>query len=388
VDTEHLVALDTQGTLDEISDTLRRQLDLFPDIENFQRARLFRAADGPYVLEIEYLADRGPSHQRRHLSDAAVDSLRLTIDGFLRRTAERPHIDHSGRGEFIFDQIILSLMLYGPAAPVLLDVSGSRSAVAAYMLTASAGFYVPYQLTRHTDVTHSHRHLAQYGSTRGIAYGLLLKHLLLGEGGVRRTAAYITGTSITSGAAGFAAADWLRCSRDQAELYGVMGDFGLLTGGGLAFVLNLYNDDATRRTGDVVTLVGAGAGLYAGKQLGGRHSYTRGDAYALRAGGLLGAIVALPVVNAAGSSSARVHMAGVLAGELAGISFTHSMLADKNLTLGEGLIITGGELAGLMLGLGLTYLVDTDGSFDDLAYFSSAAVGSLAGFSLTLRLFD
>jgi len=257
VDTEHLVALDTQGTLDEISDTLRRQLDLFPDIENFQRARLFRAADGPYVLEIEYLADRGPSHQRRHLSDAAVDSLRLTIDGFLRRTAERPHIDHSGRGEFIFDQIILSLMLYGPAAPVLLDVSGSRSAVAAYMLTASAGFYVPYQLTRHTDVTHSHRHLAQYGSTRGIAYGLLLKHLLLGEGGVRRTAAYITGTSITSGAAGFAAADWLRCSRDQAELYGVMGDFGLLTGGGLAFVLNLYNDDATRRTGDVVTLVGA-----------------------------------------------------------------------------------------------------------------------------------
>ena len=43
---EHLVALDTQGTLDEITGTLRRQLDLFPDIENFQRARLFRATDG------------------------------------------------------------------------------------------------------------------------------------------------------------------------------------------------------------------------------------------------------------------------------------------------------------------------------------------------------
>ena len=83
---------------------------------------------------------------------------------------------------------------------------------------------------------------------------------------------------------------------------------------------------------------------------GGHHSYTRGDAYALRAGGLLGAIVALPVVDATGTDNDRIHMAGALVGELAGISFTHSMLTDKNLTLGEGLIISGGELAGLMLG--------------------------------------
>ena len=388
VRTEHLVALDSQGTLEEITGTLRRQLDLVPDIENFQRARLFRGTDGLHVLEIEYLADLVPVRQRRHLTAAAVDSLRRTIDNLQGLRAKQDSLDHSGRGEFIFDQIVLSLLLYGPAAPVLLDVPGSRSALAAYMLTSSAGFYIPYRLTQHIDVTHSHRHLAQYGSTRGIAYGLLLKHMLTGDGGVRRTAAFITGTSITSGFAGFAAADWRRYSRGQAELYGVMGDFGLLTGVGLAFTLDLYNEDEFHRTGDLVSLMGAGAGLYAGELLGRRHSYTRGDAYALRAGGVLGTIVALPVVNASGTNSDRLHMAGALAGELAGISFTHSMLAEKNLTLGEGLIITGGELAGLMLGLGLTYLVDTDGNFDDLAYFSSAAVGSLAGFSLTFRLFD
>jgi hypothetical protein len=64
------------------------------------------------------------------------------------------------------------------------------------------------------------------------------------------------------------------------------------------------------------------------------------------------------------------------------------MLAHRDLTLGEGLIITGGELAGLMLGLGLTYLADTGGDFDELVYFSSAAAGSMAGFTLTLRMFD
>ena len=155
VHTEHLVALDTEGTLDEITGTLRRQLDLFPDIENFQRARLFRGTDGPYVLEIEYVADRGPSHQRRHLSDAAVDSLRQTIDGFLYLTAERHHIDHSGRGELIFDQIVLSLVIYGPTAPVILDLSGTHPSLAAYMLTSTAGFYIPYRLTQYTDVRHA-----------------------------------------------------------------------------------------------------------------------------------------------------------------------------------------------------------------------------------------
>ena len=207
VRTEHLVALDSQGTLQEITGTLRRQLALVPDIENFQRARLFRGTNGRYVLEIEYLADLGPSRQRRHLTAAAVDSLRQTIDGLLDLTAKRHHLDHSGRGEFIFDQIVMALAIYGPSAPVLLDVPGTRSAVAAYMLTSTTGFYVPYRLTRHTDVTHAHRHLAQYGSTRGIAYGLLFKHLLTGDGGIRRTAAFITGTSISSGVAGFAAAD-------------------------------------------------------------------------------------------------------------------------------------------------------------------------------------
>ena len=83
VRTEYLVTLDSQGTLEEITGSLRRQLDLVPDIENFQRARLFRGTDGLYVLEIEYLADLGPSHQRRHLTAAAVDSLRRTIDDLL-----------------------------------------------------------------------------------------------------------------------------------------------------------------------------------------------------------------------------------------------------------------------------------------------------------------
>jgi hypothetical protein len=388
VRTEHLVPLASQESLTQITPSLRAELDLFADIENFRRARLFRGTDGSYVLEIEYGTELRTSHQRQALTAAGVDSLRHSIDIHRRRLQDRPRLDHSGRGELIFDQIILSLMLYGPAAPAILDLSGARPAVAAYMLTSAAGFYIPYRLTRNRDVTHAQRHLTQYGSTRGIAYGLLLQHLLTGQGDSRRTAAFISGTSVASGIAGFQAAKWRQCSRGQAELYGVMGDFGLLTGSGLAFVSNLYNEDESRRAGHAMTLVGAAGGLYAGQWLGARQAYTRGDAFTLRAGGLLGAIVAVPIINATSTHSARAHVAGALAGEMAGIAYTHSMLADRDLTLGEGLIITGGELAGLMLGLGLTYLADTGGNFDELVYFSSAAAGSLAGFTLTLRIFD
>ena len=80
-------------------------------------------------------------------------------------------------------------------------------------------------------------------------------------------------------------------------------------------------------------------------------------------------------------------MAGALAGEVAAITLTDRLLEERDFTFGESLIVGGGQVAGTLLGLGLTYLADADDNFDDLAYFTSAAVGSFGGFALTFRLF-
>jgi len=391
--TEHVVPMDSGGRILEITPDLRRQLELFPEVEGFARARLFAGENGAHVLDITFRGGDRESRQLRPFSTAAVDSLRARLDAYLGRPQLGRSLDHSGRGELVFDGVVMSLAVYGPFAPVVLGVRGSRPGLAAYMLTCSAGFYAPYRLTRHTPVTQAHRNLTRYGATRGLVAGFFLKHLIMGSGtsgsddAPRAAFRFATGTSVSAAWLGFRCVNWRGYTHGQAEAVGVMGDFGLASGAGLAWVLGLYGEDRARRPGDAVTLACAGAGLWLGEQMARRQPYTQGDALVLRAGGVAGAIAALPLVNATGTESSRAHVAGTLAGGVAGIALTDHLLERCDFTFGESLIVSGGEVAGALLGLGLTYLADTDGEFDDLAYFTSAAVGGLGGFTLTFRLF-
>lgn len=402
--TEHLVPIDSGDSVLEITPSLRQQLDLFPEVEGFVRARLFAGEDGAHVLEITLSRSGRESRQLRSLATASVDSLRARLDAHLSRPRLGRGLDHSGRGKLVFDGVVMSVAVYGPFAPVVLGVRGTRPGLAAYMLTCSAGFYAPYRLTRDTDVTHAHRSLTLYGATRGVVAGFLLESLIMGSGGSdepgdersedgsddtpRAAFRFATGTSVSAAWLGFRAVRWRGYSLGQAETVGVMGDFGLATGAGLAWVTGLYDEDRALRAGDAMALTFGGAGLWLGERMGHRQPYTQGDAQVLRAGGVTGILAALPLVNATGTESSRAHVAGALVGEVAGIALTDHLLEGCSFSFGESLIVSGGQVAGTLLGLGLTYLADTDDNLDDLAYYTSAAVGSVGGFALTFRLFS
>ena len=388
VRTERPVSFDSQGTVSELTPALRRQLTLFPEIAGFERARLYCGDDSTFTLQIDYRDAGQEVRQLWAMTPAGVDSLRQLLDRHLATGRTRVGFDHAGRGELIFDSIVLSLVVYGPSAPVLLDVSGSRPSLATYMLTSAAGFYMPYRLTRYTDVTPTHRQLTQYGATRGIAWAFLLRHITMGGGGGPRSAyGFIDATSIGAACAGFRAVTWRGYSSGQAETVGVMGDVGLLNGLGVAWITGLYDEDHARRGGDAMVLTSTAAGLWMGDYLGRRQPYTRGDALVLRAGGFAGVVAALPLVNATGTSSDRAHVAAALAGQVGGIALTDRLLRERDFSFSEGLIVSGGELAGALLALGLTYLADLDGDFDELAYLTSAAAGSVGGLALTFHLF-
>lgn len=382
---ERPAAFDTTGRIERVGPGLRRRLSLFPDLGDFVEARLWRGHDGVHVVEVNYLPQGETAQWRRILTPAGLDSLRAPFDRYLASRRQGGGYNHSGRGELIFDSIVLSIVLYGPSAPVVLDVRGSRPGVAAYMLTSSAGFYVPYRLTRHRDVTHAHRQLTQYGATRGFISGFVLKHLVMGGGGYRANFRFANGASVAGALAGFHAVSSRGYSRGQSELVGVMGDFGLATGGCLATVIGWYGDD-TERAGDALVLASAGTGLWLGQRLGRYRHYTRGDAYVLRAGGVAGAIATLPFVDAAGTDGERAVNAAMAAGGAAGVILTDRIMASRDFTFGDGLIVSAGEIAGALLCMGLTYLADTGDNFDSLAYTTAAAVGSSGGFALTFRM--
>lgn len=382
---ERPAGFDSGGHVQLVGPDLRRQLSLWSDLPDFVEARLWRGDDGVHVLEVEYRLAGAPARQRRSLTPTGLDSLRGAFDRHLAGRTRGNGYDHSGRGELLFDSIVLGLAVYGPTAPVVLGVHGSRPGVAAYMLTSSAAFYLPYRLTRHRDVTRAHRQLTQYGATRGFVAGLLLKHMIMGGGEPNAYFRFANGASVAAAWAGFRAVDGRGYSHGQAELAGVMGDFGLATGGGLATVAGWYDNDGTARAGHGLVLASGAAGLWLGQRLGQRRHYTRGDAYILRAGGIAGALATLPFVDATGTRSARAFSGALVAGEVAGAVLTDRWLASRDYTFGDGLIASGGEIAGALLCMGLTYLADTGGDFDSLAYTTAAAAGSAGGFALTLR---
>jgi hypothetical protein len=229
-----------------------------------------------------------------------------------------------------------------------------------------------------------------YGATRGIVHGLLLEDLLLGEEGTFRTnLAAATFGSIAGAFLGFKAMDRTRLSIGQAELVGVMGDFGIAYGMSAAYIMDLYDDDeGWQRFADAVILTASGCGLGGGRWLSKREDYSAGDAYVLRAAGILGAHLALPMVDATGTENGKAYAAGMTLGSVAGLGIANRLLRDQSFTFSEGLIITSGQIAGGLLGLGITYLLDAKEDFDELAYFSSSALGSLGGFALTFRAFS
>ncbi len=382
--------LDRQDRVLELSRSLRRDLDLFPEVTGFRTARLFRGQDSTWTLEISFERQGMRAHERRLLSVAAVDSLRGELELRLQRLKAASLGDPASRGRLVAHQFLLSVVFYGPAMPTILGLPGGRPSVGCYMVTAGAGFYLPYRLTRNAGVTPAQRQLAAYGAHRGIGAGLLAERLLLPRRGTERTALASAMAGSTGGAlAGYLAAGRRSYTAGQGELCSVLGDVGIVAALGGGYLAGLHHAEINhRRLGDALALTGGGLGVVAGDRLGQRRDYTDGDAYVLRAGGMLGAVMSVPLVRLSGTDHAKAYVGGSLAGMGTGLVATDRALQGQEFSWGHGALITAGELAGGLVGLGLCYLADAGDSFPKLAYMGSGAAGSLLGFTFTFRAFS
>lgn len=391
-------------SITEISPEIRRDLELFPEVEGFLAARLFSLQGGGWILEISARREGTLVRERRTLSESALRELRGDLEARIAGRGGDVVRTREGRGGLVLGQTLLGLGFYGWAVPVALDVDSSRGVAAAYLLTAGASFLIPYQLTRRASVSEVHRNLTLYGATRGGAYGATLAGLILGrdedssDTWERLHFGLAVVGSVAGAFTGYRVADRTRTDEGTAALWGVLGDYGLLWGFGSAYAGGLYDETVTRdpadnpigserehlRWGHAAALAGAGLGLWAGRRLGSSEAYTVGDATVLRSGGILGAQLALPVANAVGSEDGETYAGAAVLGSVLGLGISNRLLRPESLSGGSGLLVAAGQLAGGLLGAGVTYLLD-GGDADELAYLTTSALGSLAGFALTFR---
>jgi len=394
------VAQEVQVPIDEgskvqiITADLEAKLQLFSTYERFREARLFQLADSSFVLEITHEPAGRLTRVRVPLTNAAAQDFRRQVSAALQGAAPEAMLDQSGRTKLLVWTTALSLFYYGPAAPIILEVDDPQGAVGLYMLSAGAGFFVPFLATRRIAATEAAAVLGTYGATRGIIHGTLATYLFDEEPGAPGFfgAGFLVG--VAEGIAGFATANAGRMTAGTAELVGVGSDIGLGYGLGFSHLAGFFDTDFAPATGTyhdeneagfaALSLLGTAAGAAAGYAVSRREPYTRGDAFVFRNAGFLGAHVGLTLADLfhTDGDGDKLYTTLAMTGAAAGLVMGARLAHGRDFTTGQGTLLTLGHLAGGLVGLGLGYVVASNQSDNSELLLTSSAIGAGAGYAL------
>ena len=385
---ETQVAFDPAGRIQRIDETLARRIGLFVDkYPGFQEARLFMASDSTFVLEVSMLRGGQLQRERENLTREQADALRADI---VQRTAtmvslpEKPNQD--GRALLMTGSALLGLGFYGWAVPYVFDAQDGSVILGSYMLTAGSSFFLPMYLTRNASVTWGMANLSLYGATRGIVHGVLIHQALhpdAFEDGQEQVATAMV-TSLTEGALGYAIARQSRMSAGSSMAIQNGGDYGLLWGYLVSDIAGTTDGVADRSV--ALTMLGtSAAGMVGGGILAGHRAYSYGDGLVMRSSGYVGMLVATAIVDAGqqnGSDYSKAYSGGLLAGSAAGLLIGDRLVARREFTVGDGVLVQVGGAFGALMGLGAVAISNPQGD-NSTAYWAGTAIGGTLGYALT-----
>ncbi|MET0397953.1 MAG: hypothetical protein ABW277_14160 [Longimicrobiaceae bacterium] len=393
---EVLVPLDERGRVEVVDAALAARLGLFADeYPGFREARLFQAADSSYVLEITLSRGGRMARQRVALSAAEAAELRRRVGGRVAERAPRAGLDQGGRDLLLLQTTLVGLGFYGWAVPVITGAEDA-GALSLSLITVGSSFFVPFALTEGQPVTYGMANLSRYGTTRGIAHGLLLHQLLAGDGegfrcegdvcyedgpDERAQAATALVASVGEGVAGYLWARGEDMTAGRANAIGLGGDFGLAGGLGLAYLAG--TEDVGERATAAFALPAAAAGIYAGHRLSAGRDVTWGDADVVYTAGAVGVLAGFAAADLLTLEERPLAAAGMLGGA-AGLYLGGRHVRGADFTVGQASLNRLGAIAGGLVGLGAGSLVSVEDE-DPTAALTGAAAGAALGYLGTLR---
>jgi hypothetical protein len=343
-------------------------------------ARLYARDDstGSFVLVVRRQQDvleRTPidSGGRHALADAIDRGERSA------RVASGPDstptvISEPVRGSFIFNQAMLGLLLYGPAAATMVqDPAGST---AAYLLVAGGTFFTAASLTTSEPVSRAQNHLSWHSARRGAVAADLAVYALAGDDIDSKVYGAAT---LVGGIAGDIIGFQLAKPMTDAEAHGTShgSTVGAALVAGALGTVGAYHDRATGHLASAV-IIGAGA---LGYPLGLR--YVRGAPYRVTAGDvgtmvtteLLGLGVAGSLIpeNASQEVAYALLTTGFAAGAIAG---DRLLVRPFDHTESEARLVALGTGAGALMGLAIPVLAQ---SSSQQGLFAAATIGGILG---------
>lgn len=374
------VPLDRAGRVQRIDAALAYRIRMFTDRRDFQEARLFQVADSSYILEITTLSGPHLSRERLPMTQAGVDSLRGVVSSGLVQYKTTPTIDSAGRPLFVTATTAMCFGFYGWAIPYLCydEYTSSEVVTGTYLVTASAGTFIPLWLTRNRSVGMGTALMSWYGMSRGTLHGALLPYAL-GESPPEKSPVGLAfGLSIAEGIAGFEWAARTQMSEGSAATINTGGDFGMLYGLGFS---HLFDAEGSGRV--AASLIGAGAGVTAAAIYAPRRNHVYGDASVMRTAGTLGGFIGLATVQTLGPEEyTKASTAGALTGAALGLLVGDGLVRSTDFTFGQGVVVDLCTIGGGLLGLGISTFASGDSELQRRLYWSLSALGSAGGYGI------
>jgi hypothetical protein len=383
---ERQIAFDSDGRVMVIDARIAQDLELFSEVEGFREARLFQHVDGAFTLEIRYIEAGQELIVRDAISESVREDLRRRVDSYV---ALQPRIglDQAGRPYLLRRTAGMAYLVYGPTMVGILDIEEVGTGTAIMLVTGSAGFFVPFLLTREQPVPMPAARLAFSGSVLGYLHGLAVAAALGGEGVSQQA---LLGSalvlSLAEGYAGYRYGLNSEITEGTARMMTVGGWFGLgigatasvLTFGDIEDFDEIEEGDTELRTMAAMSLVGSIGGIYAGNRLAQRDDYTLGDASVLASVGLLGLYNGLAITTLL-DPSFKGGAALLLAGTSAGLVTGYALTRTTNFTTSQANYIDLGMGAGLLLGAAVG---EIGGSDDETLGIVASALGATVGFAV------
>lgn len=378
------VPLDRAGRVQRIDAALARRIRMFTDRPDFQEARLFQLADSSFVLEISSLSGASLTRERVPLTAAGADSLRGVVTAGLAEYKTTPTLDSSGRPLFVAATTGMCFGFYGWAIPYLfMENASSETITGTYLVTSSAGTFIPLWLTRNRPVSMGSALMSWYGMSRGTLHGAIFPLAFNESPDDKAPVAAAFALSIAEGIAGFEWAAHTHMTEGSASTITTGADFGGLYGLGFA---HLFDADASG--GAAGTLIGSGLGLAAGAIYAPRRAHTYGDASVMRTAGWIGGYMGLAIdqVIATDNDYTKSTTAAAMTGAAAGLFLGDGLVRRTDFTFGQGVIVDLCTIGGGLFGLGIGTIAAGDSEVQRRVYWSASSLGTVGGYAIGYAL--
>lgn len=392
---EEQIPIDSTRKIEIIDEELEQKLNLFPEYPDFKEARLYQKDQSNYILEITYKKDGKIVRAKREMNSTELEKFRLNLQSLVVEKAPSVGLDQSGRASFLTGTTLLSLGYYGWSVPYMLDIDNGGVFTGLYMITAGAGFFLPYSLTKETSVTKGMANLSIGAGTLGLAHGLILWDMFgLSESSVdqygendynaKTLNLFMTVTSLSELLAGYFYAQNNNVSEGRANIIVSSSAIGGLFGLGAGTLIKEPEEWETW-TMSFPALLGSAGGAVFGNYLANQQNFAPGDAAVMTQVGALGAMAGGTLLLFVEPEDYRVAVSTMMLATGLGLYAGHELIKGYDFTNNTANYISLGTFGGGLVGAGLAAIL-LNNTNDDTAFKLGATMvtaGAALGYGLT-----